>query len=191
LASDLRLITVISSPRERHRGLLRCGALTLACALGRSGITHRKREGDGATPAGRLRLLRLLSRPDRGPPPVSGVPRRALRRNDGWCDDPTSGRYNTLLHLPARVGHETLWRDDHLYDVVGILDWNIVPRVRGRGSAIFLHLARDGFRPTSGCIALARRDLKRLLAAAGPRPVFVTDAKPRKRRPLGEGRATR
>jgi L,D-peptidoglycan transpeptidase YkuD (ErfK/YbiS/YcfS/YnhG family) len=179
LASDLRDITVFSSPREPHRGLLRCGSLALKCALGRSGVTHLKREGDGATPAGRHRLLRLIVRPDRQHP-RAGPPIRALRRNDGWCEDPRHGSYNRPIRLPSAAGHETMWREDHLYDIVGVLDWNISPRVYGRGSAIFLHLARPGYRPTSGCIALARRDLLLLLAAAGPHPRFLVAAKPRK-----------
>jgi L,D-peptidoglycan transpeptidase YkuD (ErfK/YbiS/YcfS/YnhG family) len=180
LASDLRVITVFSSPRERHRGLLRCGPLQLPCALGRSGLMHLKREGDGATPAGRMRLLSLVLRPDRGPPPVSALPSCVMRPNDGWCEDKTSGRYNRPIRLPATDGHETMWRADHLYDMVGIFDWNLSPRIRGRGSAIFLHLARPGYGPTAGCIALSRRDLRLLLAAAGPRPVFVVGDKPRR-----------
>jgi L,D-peptidoglycan transpeptidase YkuD (ErfK/YbiS/YcfS/YnhG family) len=184
LASDLRVITVISLPREPHRGLVRCGPLLLKCALGRSGVTHLKREGDGATPAGRLRLLSLILRPDRGPPPRSALAARVMRPDDGWCEDETSGRYNRQIRLPASDGHETMWRGDNLYDVLGVLDWNLSPRVRGRGSAIFLHLARPGYGPTAGCIALCRRDITLLLAAAGPRPIFVVDGKPRRRRPV-------
>ncbi len=181
LASDLRDITVFSSPREPHRGLLRCGPLALHCALGRNGVTHLKREGDGATPAGRHRLLSLIVRPDRQPRPPNTLPSRVMRRNDGWCEDPRHGRYNRPIRLPSSAGHETMWRDDDLYDIVGVLDWNFSPRIRGRGSAIFLHLARPGYGPTAGCIALGRRDLSLLLAAAGPRPRFFVAAKPRKR----------
>jgi L,D-peptidoglycan transpeptidase YkuD (ErfK/YbiS/YcfS/YnhG family) len=179
LASGMREITVFSSPREPHRGLLKCGSLTLQCALGRSGITHTKREGDGATPAGRLRLLTLIVRPDRQRP-TSAVPVRVMRRNDGWCEDKRHGRYNCQIRLPSSAGHETMWRDDHLYDIVGVLDWNFRPRVRGLGSAIFLHLCRPGYAPTAGCIALERSDLMRLLAAAGPYPRFLVGAQPRK-----------
>jgi L,D-peptidoglycan transpeptidase YkuD (ErfK/YbiS/YcfS/YnhG family) len=179
LASGIRDITVFSSPREPHRGLLRCGSLTLRCALGRSGVTHLKREGDGATPAGRLRLLSLIVRPDR-PRPRAYVPIRLMRRNDGWCEDRRHGRYNCPIRLPSPAGHETMWRDDRLYDVVGVLDWNFRPRVRGRGSAIFLHLCRPGYGPTAGCIALERGDLTRLLGAAGPHARFLIAATPRK-----------
>jgi len=180
LARAPRPITVFSSPRDRHRGVLRCGSLVMPCALGRGGVTQMKREGDGATPAGRLRLKSLIVRRDRLPGPRSALPARALRRNDGWCEDHRHGRYNCPIRLPSAAGHETMWRDDRLYDIVGVLDWNLSPRIRGRGSAIFLHLCREGFGPTAGCIALRGPDLRRLLAAAGPRPVFLIAVKPRK-----------
>jgi L,D-peptidoglycan transpeptidase YkuD (ErfK/YbiS/YcfS/YnhG family) len=181
-ASGIGLITLFSTPRDRRRGVLRAGPLVLPCALGRTGVTHRKREGDGATPAGRYRLLSLFYRHDRGPPPPTCLPLRTLRRHDGWCEDPRDGRYNRPLRLPASAGHERMWRADHLYDVVGILDWNMRPRIAGRGSAIFLHLARPGLAPTAGCIALEKAHLRRLLGALGRRPVFVVEDKPRKAR---------
>jgi L,D-peptidoglycan transpeptidase YkuD (ErfK/YbiS/YcfS/YnhG family) len=173
-------ITVFSSPREPHRGLLRCGSLSLQCALGRSGVTHMKREGDGATPAGRHRVLSLIVRPDRQRP-RSALPAKTLRRNDGWCEDPRHGSYNRPIRLPSSAGHETMWREDRLYDIVGVFDWNMSPRVRGRGSAIFLHLARKNYGPTAGCIALNCRDLSLLLAAAGAHPRFLVGAKPRRK----------
>ena len=181
LASPARLITLFSSPREPHRGLLRCGSLLLPCALGRTGITRLKREGDGATPAGRLRLKSLIVRRDRLPGPRASLPMRAMRPQDAWCEDPRHGRYNALVRLPSPAAQDHMWRRDHLYDIVGVLDWNLTPRIRGRGSAIFLHLCREGFGPTAGCIALRGPDLKRLIAAAGPHPVFLVAAKPRKR----------
>lgn len=180
-----RRITVFPSPGELHRGVLRCGALQLPCALGRSGVTHMKREGDGATPAGRLRVNFLYARRDRLPGPATALSVRAMRPNDGWCEDPRHGRYNCPIRLPSSAGHETMWRDDPLYDVVGVLDWNLSPRVRRLGSAIFLHLCRPNFGPTAGCVALRRADLLRLLRVAGPRPEILVAAKPRKagRRP--------
>ena len=153
----------------------------LRCAIGRGGISWRKREGDGATPAGRLRLLDLHIRRDRVLPPTTPLPLRTIRRGDGWCDAPGDGRYNRTVRLPTPASHERMWREDHLYDVVGVLDWNVRPRASNHGSAIFLHLARAGYVPTEGCIALAPNDLRRLLAAV-PRPEFLVMAKPRKRR---------
>jgi L,D-peptidoglycan transpeptidase YkuD (ErfK/YbiS/YcfS/YnhG family) len=180
LASGSRRITVFSSPRERHRGILRCGSLTLPCAIGRSGVTHLKREGDGATPAGRHRLLSLIVRRDRVAGPRTTVPARAMRMEEGWCEDPRHGRYNCGIRLPSSAGHERMWRDDRLYDIVGVLDWNMRPRIRGRGSAIFLHRCRAGFGPTAGCVALRPGDLRRLLAIAGPRPEIHVGVAPRR-----------
>jgi L,D-peptidoglycan transpeptidase YkuD (ErfK/YbiS/YcfS/YnhG family) len=174
-----RHITVISLPGGR--AFLRAGALVLRCAIGRGGISWRKREGDGATPAGRLRLLGLRIRSDRVLPPLTRLPLHTIRPGDGWCDAPTHGRYNRPVRLPAAASHERMWREDHLYDVVGVLDWNVRPRSSNRGSAIFLHLARPGYAPTEGCIALAAGDLRRLLAAV-PHPEFLVMAKSRKRR---------
>jgi L,D-peptidoglycan transpeptidase YkuD (ErfK/YbiS/YcfS/YnhG family) len=114
------------------------------------------------------------------PGPRSLLPTRPLRRDDGWCEDATHGRYNHPIRLPSPAGHETMWRDDNLYDIVGVLDWNMSPRVSRRGSAIFLHLARPDLAPTAGCIAVSSPDLKRLLARAGRRPEFAVAAKPRK-----------
>ena len=182
LARRFPPITVFSSPSERRRGLLRCGQLVFPCALGRTGVTHFKREGDGATPAGRYRLLSLYMRPDRGVRPRTALPLLVMRKNDGWCEDARHGRYNCPIRLPSSAGHETMWRDDRLYDLVGILDWNFSPRVRGRGSAIFLHLCREELRPTAGCIALRLGDLRLLLANSGPGTEIIVAAKPRKRR---------
>ncbi len=91
------------------------------------------------------------------------MPLRQITKTLGWCEDPASGAYNRLIRLPNRAGHETLWREDGLYDVVIVLDYNICPRVKYRGSAIFLHCARDGLSPTVGCVALRQSDLRKLL----------------------------
>jgi L,D-peptidoglycan transpeptidase YkuD (ErfK/YbiS/YcfS/YnhG family) len=93
------------------------------------------------------------------------VPKEPLAPEDGWCDDPTHADYNRQVRLPHPARHEELWRADALYDVIGVLGWNDAPVQRGRGSAIFLHLARPDFAPTEGCVALAQSDLLRLLAA--------------------------
>jgi len=140
---------------------------TLRCALGKGGVKHatEKREGDGATPIARMALRRVLFRADRGPAPRCAVPVEPIAREDGWCDDPAHRAYNRPVRLPFDASHETLWRDDAVYDVIGVLGWNDEPVERGRGSAIFLHLAREDFRPTEGCVALAPRDLRTVLEA--------------------------
>ena len=156
-----------------HLGLLSVGHLTVPCALGRSGLTRFKREGDGATPVGRFDLLATLWRADRALPPGGPLGSTPIRRDDGWCDDPADGRYNRPVRLPFRGSHEAMWRDDRLYDVVIVLDANVRRRVIGRGSAIFFHLARAGFEPTAGCVALTPADMRRVLTRLGPHPVMV------------------
>jgi L,D-peptidoglycan transpeptidase YkuD (ErfK/YbiS/YcfS/YnhG family) len=150
-------------------GILRLGPHAWRCALGKGGIRADKREGDGATPAGLLPLRRVLYRADRVPPPVPcAVPVEPLAPQDGWCDDPAHPDYNRRIILPHPARHERLWREDALYDILGVLGWNDGeegPVRRGRGSAIFLHLARPDRAPTEGCIALAPADLRAALAA--------------------------
>ncbi|TDX67530.1 L,D-peptidoglycan transpeptidase YkuD (ErfK/YbiS/YcfS/YnhG family) [Methylosinus sp. sav-2] len=155
-----------------HEGRLIAGDLVLACALGRSGITRRKREGDGATPAGSFTLLSIYLRRGRAEKPRS-VAARFVRPDDLWCDDARSFLYNRPLRGKTPLSHERLWRADRLYDVVGVLDYNIRPRVLGRGSAIFFHIATQTLGPTAGCVALRARDMARLLPrlAAGVRIV--------------------
>ena len=133
------------------------------CAIGNGGIRADKQEGDGATPPGVLPLRRVFYRADRVAIPVCAVPREPLGPEDGWCDDLTNRAYNQRVRLPYSGRHEELWRADAVYDVIGVLGWNDAPVVRGRGSAIFLHVARPDYAPTEGCVALALGDLTRVL----------------------------
>lgn len=125
------------------------------CALGRNGVTAEKREGDAATPAGVYPLREVFYRRDRVTRPTTGLPVRPVQPCDGWCDDPEDPAYNRLVSLPYAAGAERLWRDDRVYDVVVVIGYNDRPPTPGRGSAIFLHVARDWFAPTAGCVALA------------------------------------
>jgi L,D-peptidoglycan transpeptidase YkuD (ErfK/YbiS/YcfS/YnhG family) len=150
------------------RGIAKLGGLAFPCALGRSGRKARKREGDGATPVGCWRVERVLYRADRGRRPSTGLPVRRLEPEDGWCDAPADRNYNRLVRHPYPASAERLWRVDHLYDVVVVLSHNTRPRVRGGGSAVFMHLARPGYAPTEGCIALRQEHLLRLLRRLSP-----------------------
>jgi L,D-peptidoglycan transpeptidase YkuD (ErfK/YbiS/YcfS/YnhG family) len=163
------VIRVFPMPRDRRRGMLVAGTLALPCALGRGGTTSAKREGDGASPIGCFDLIGGYFRADRLRRPRTGLALRPIRREDGWCDDPRHARYNTLVKRPFPASHEALWRDDRLYDVVLDIAWNRRPAVKGRGSAIFLHLAKPGLAPTEGCVALEPRAAARLLELIGPR----------------------
>ncbi len=138
------------------------------CALGRSGISPVKREGDGITPAGCWPLRRLLYRADRLEKPETHLPSDMIAREQGWCDDPASPDYNRLVRLPIAASHEHMWRDDHVYDLVVVLGFNDDPVVPGAGSAIFFHLAHQDFRPTEGCVAVALPAMLEILKHCGP-----------------------
>lgn len=140
----------------------------LRCAIGRSGISPDKREGDGATPAGIFPFRRALFRADRLAPPPTVLPCRAIAADDGWCDDPAHPDYNRPVMLPFAASHERLMREDGLYDVVVVLGHNDAPVVPGCGSAVFLHVAAPGFAPTEGCVALALDALLGVLAECHP-----------------------
>jgi L,D-peptidoglycan transpeptidase YkuD (ErfK/YbiS/YcfS/YnhG family) len=157
------LLRVVRRPGETHRGLAFWHGRVMPVALGPTGIRHAKREGDGATPAGLWHIERLLWRADHGRRPVTGLPARRLRHDDGWCDDPADRCYNRPVRLPYTASHEEMWRRDDLYDLVVVLDHNSRPRKAKGGSAVFLHLARPGFKPTAGCNAFRPADLRRLL----------------------------
>jgi L,D-peptidoglycan transpeptidase YkuD (ErfK/YbiS/YcfS/YnhG family) len=145
-------------------GSVRFGTQTYRCALGKAGVITTKREGDGATPAGTYALRKLYYRADRVASLRSGLTQQALTPNDGWCDDPAHALYNTFVALPFGGRHERLWRDDRLYDVIGVIGYNDAPVLPGLGSAIFLHVASPDYAPTEGCVALAPDDLVAVLA---------------------------
>jgi L,D-peptidoglycan transpeptidase YkuD (ErfK/YbiS/YcfS/YnhG family) len=155
-------------------GQARWGGQVMRCALGPAGIRMDKREGDGATPAGRFALRRLLYRPDRLERPPTGLLVMALSPRDGWCDAPDDPLYNRPVRLPYPARHERLWLGEAIYDLIVVLGHNDDPVRPGAGSAVFLHVARPGYEPTAGCIALARTDLLTLLAEAGPGDAVVT-----------------
>ena len=144
-------------------GIMTCGNLRFPCALGRSGRRADKREGDGATPIGGFRLRAAFYRPDRMRRPRTLLPLSPLRPRDGWCDDPRDRNYNRRIRHPYPASAERLWRTDHLYDLVVVLGHNDRPRVRGRGSAVFMHVAGPGLAPTAGCIALRLPHLLRII----------------------------
>ncbi len=155
---------IVSPDVDSSKGHVAWRGATYRCALGTGGVTQAKREGDRATPAGRFALRRLYYRADRIPRPITGLSEVSpLDPADGWCDDPSDGRYNCLVRHPYTASAERLWRDDGLYDVIAVLGYNDDPVVAGAGSAIFLHVARPEYEPTEGCVALALDDLLTVL----------------------------
>ncbi len=155
------------------RGWLTADGRTIPVALGRGGIRANKREGDGATPKGTFRPRQLWWRADRHPRPRTFLPVRAIRREDAWCEDPRNRHYNQPVRLDADRGGDRLRRDDHLYDYIVEIDHNSSPRIAGRGSAVFLHLARENFSPTAGCVSITQSAMLWLLQRMGPQTRIV------------------
>ena len=171
--TTLSFIGVRARAGCRTQGWLCAGSLAIRVALGRAGIRADKREGDGGTPRGRFRPVRLWWRADRAARPATRLPSRRISRADGWCETPSDRRYNSPVKLAADSPADRLWRADGLYDIIVEIDHNVRPRVAGRGSAVFIHVARRGLAPTAGCVALAAPALRRLLTRLGPRTRIV------------------
>lgn len=168
-AITIRKIVVRSLSPRSTVGRLVCGNLVLRCALGRSGTRAHKREGDGATPRGQFRLESAFYRRDRIARPRTALALAQTRPDDGWCDAANDRNYNCPVKHPYPASAEHLWRRDGLYDAVVVIAYNRHPRRRAAGSAIFMHVAGKGLTPTEGCVALARRDLLKVMALIGPR----------------------
>ncbi len=164
----LRILTVRRKPAAPSRGWLSAGGVNIPVALGRSGVKANKREGDGGTPHGTFRLKRLWWRADRHPRPHTFLPVRRIRPDDGWCEDPADRHYNQRITVPKGSKADRLARPDTLYDFIIELDHNTKPRIAGRGSAVFVHIARPGFAPTAGCVALTLAALRQLIGRVGP-----------------------
>lgn len=165
-------LVVRSAPRDQRKAILQAGQLTFPAALGRSGRSSRKREGDGATPISTMQLLSGYRRGDRGAWPATRLPMRISQPNMLWCDAVRDPNYNRQVRSPFKPSHEKLMREDELYDMCIVLDWNLRSRKRQCGSAIFFHIARPGYTPTEGCVAINHRDMRRLLPHLGPRTVL-------------------
>ena len=175
----MRMLMVLAVRARSARdtsGRLSAGGAQVPCSIGRSGRRVGKREGDGATPIGSWRLTEVLYRADRVQRPQSPLPIRRLRPDDGWCDAIGDRNYNRHVRHPYPASAERLWRDDHVYDLIVVMMHNLVPRVQGSGSAIFIHLARPDYAPTEGCVALGERDLRLLLAHCSRRTRVVIGA---------------
>ena len=144
------------------------GAGKRRAAIGPGGIAIKGGEGDGITPRGAFPVREIFYRADRIPKPVTSLPVRALEKDDGWCDAPGDPAYNRLVKLPYPASAERMWREDHLYDLVAVLGYNDDPVVPGKGSAIFLHVARPDFSATHGCVALPLDDTLAAIAQLQP-----------------------
>jgi L,D-peptidoglycan transpeptidase YkuD (ErfK/YbiS/YcfS/YnhG family) len=169
----LTAIRIRAAAGDPRRGWLIAGQQAIPVALGRGGIIANKREGDGGTPKGTFRPRQLWWRGDRSSRPETFLPVRAIRPDDAWCEDPASRHYNRPLTLGDHDNGDRLTRDDHLYDFIIEIDHNTQPTIAGRGSAVFLHLARPDFSPTAGCVSMKKSAMLQLLRQIGPHTKII------------------
>jgi len=166
--TDENVLIVQADSAETSLGWAALGERRWRCTVGAGGIREDKVEGDSATPVGEFPLRRIYYRNDlvvlpKPNSPGRGLPARPISEHDGWCDDPRSPTYNRLVSIPNEWSHEKMWREDGLYDVVVVVGYNDDPPEGEWGSAIFLHIARDDYAGTQGCVAFSREDLLELL----------------------------
>jgi L,D-peptidoglycan transpeptidase YkuD (ErfK/YbiS/YcfS/YnhG family) len=145
-------------------GYLKYRDFKFKCALGKSGIGKKKIEGDNITPKGVFRIVKIYYRKDRLKELSSKLRLIKVTKNMGWCDDPNSKNYNQLINLPSKYSHEKLFKKNNIYDLIIVLNYNMKPIIKNKGSAIFIHVAKNNYQPTQGCIALKKNDLLKLLS---------------------------
>ncbi len=159
----LEAVIVRRHPGPGSTALVSAQGIVFPAILGRSGCSVLKREGDGATPLAPMKIVCGFYRADRGRLPPTSVRMLPIRDDLGWCDAPGEPSYNRPVRRPFNASHEKMMREDRLYDICLVLDWNIAERRRNLGSAIFLHLTHPSGRPTEGCIAVSPGAMRRLL----------------------------
>jgi L,D-peptidoglycan transpeptidase YkuD (ErfK/YbiS/YcfS/YnhG family) len=137
--------------------------LKFRCSVGKAGIKNKKKEGDNITPKGIFKLLKLYYRADKIKKIDTELKKIKIKKNMGWCDDPKSRHYNKVIKIPNNFSYEKLYRNDNIYDLIIVLSYNISPTIKNKGSAIFIHIAKDKYLPTQGCIALKKIHLIKIL----------------------------
>ena len=148
----------------KNSGFLRYKNLKFRCAIGKAGIKRKEKEGDNITPKGIFKITKIYYRSDKIKNIVTTIKKKKIKKNMGWCDDSSSIYYNKQIKLPSKFSHEKLYRRDSLYDLFLVLNYNTNPIVKNKGSAIFLHIAKDSYKKTKGCIALKKEDLIQLIS---------------------------
>ncbi len=144
-------------------GYLKYEKLKFRCALGRSGIGKKIKEGDGITPIGTYKILKIFYRKDRVKKLKTPFTQAVITKKTGWCDDINSKNYNKKINLPSKLSHEKLHRKDNIYDIICVLNYNTNPIIKNKGSAIFLHIAKENYQNTKGCVAMNKNNLLKLL----------------------------
>jgi hypothetical protein len=148
----------------KKNGFLEYKNFKFRCALGKAGVKKKVREGDNITPKGTYKILNIYYRKDKILQIKSSIRKIKINKKMGWCNDPRSKHYNKQIKLPSQLSHEILYRKDNVYDIVCVINYNINPTLKNKGSAIFLHVARKKYQKTKGCIALKKNHLVKLLS---------------------------
>ena len=150
-----------------NKNYLTYNKLKVKCAIGKKGIGYKKKEGDLITPSGQFRIKYILYRKDRLNISTK-LKKKVIKKNMGWCDDPKSSHYNKLVKLPFAYNHEKLFRKENVYDIILILNYNMNPVKKNKGSAIFIHVAKNNFKRTEGCVAIKKINLIKLIKKISP-----------------------
>jgi L,D-peptidoglycan transpeptidase YkuD (ErfK/YbiS/YcfS/YnhG family) len=148
----------------KKSGYLNYKNLKYRCALGKSGIKKKKKEGDNVTPSGVFKIIKIYYRADKIKKIISPIKKIQIKKNMGWCDDSKSNFYNQQISLPSKFGYEKLYRNDNLYDLIIVINYNMNPIIKNKGSAIFIHVAKNYYKKTKGCIALKKKNLIELIS---------------------------
>ena len=148
-----------------NSGYLKYKNLKFKCALGKSGVKKKTREGDNVTPKGIYKILKVFFRKDRIKKVKAPFKKIKITKKIGWCDDIKSKYYNKQISIPTSLKHEKLYRKDNIYDIICVINYNINPIVANRGSAIFLHITKGNYKNTKGCVALKKNHLLKLLSS--------------------------
>ena len=148
----------------KKTGYLKYKNLKFRCSLGEAGIKKKKEEGDNITPKGEFKIIKVYYRDDKIKNITTSIKKIKIKKNTGWCDDPNSKFYNKQIKLPSKFSHEKLYRNDNLYDLILVSNYNMNPIIKNKGSAIFIHVAKNSYEKTKGCIALKKEHLIKLLS---------------------------
>jgi hypothetical protein len=145
-------------------GYLKYKNFKFRCSLGKAGVNIKKVEGDNVTPKGTFKIIKIYYRADKNRKIKTSIKKIKIKKNMGWCDDPRSRFYNKQIKLPNKLNHEILYRKDNIYDIICVINYNMNPTIKNKGSAIFLHIAKKNYQKTKGCIALKKNDLIKLVS---------------------------
>tara|TARA_X000000950_G_scaffold135397_1_gene168508 strand:+ start:1621 stop:2121 length:501 start_codon:yes stop_codon:yes gene_type:complete len=150
-----------------NKNYLTYNKLKLKCVVGKKGIGNKRKEGDLITPKGEFKIKYILYRKDRVKISTR-LKKKIIKKNMGWCDDPRSSHYNKLVRLPLAYKHEKLFKKENTYDIILVLNYNMRPIKKNKGSAIFIHVAKKSFKRTEGCVAIKKLNLIKLIKEINP-----------------------